>query len=54
MFFAMGISWLAEFTSWLFEWRYGRQEGWVVKARQGYSTAGGHRIAHRKWKETKY
>ena len=38
MFFAMGISWLAEFTSWLFEWRYGRQEGWVVKARQGYTT----------------
>ena len=37
MFFAMGISWLAEFTSWLFEWRYGRHQGWVVKARQGCS-----------------
>jgi ABC-type uncharacterized transport system permease subunit len=32
MFFAMGISWMAEFTSWLFGWLYGGRAGWVVKA----------------------
>lgn len=29
MFFAMGISWLAEFLSWVLGWHYGRQP-WVV------------------------
>ena len=30
MFFAMGISWLAEFLSWVLGWYFGRA-GWVVK-----------------------
>ncbi len=32
MFFAMGVSWLAELMSWIFEWLYGRHDGLVLKA----------------------
>ena len=35
MFFAMGISWLAEFISWLLAYHFGR-EGWVIKWSFGF------------------
>lgn len=35
MFFAMGISWLAEFISWLLVFYFGRK-GWVIKWSFGF------------------